>query len=284
MQLGSLARWLKKDAPVWEGEQFTVSVDGRGRDVVFIHGLAASPDCWEEASERLQQVRGHYLHMRGFSGLAPSAFREPMNFLKPMADAIAGYIRTLKAGPVLVVGHSMGGLVALILARDHADVVDRLMVVDVPAFFSVLINPFASPEMMAGLAQHSRRSYIDKSKPQLQDELHRATEKLVTDPASVERIVRWGTTSDRGTIADVMAEVMVTDLRGDISKIEAPVDVIYAWDKGGHHTKMGIDQIYTSSYAGLAQGRRLRIDNARHYVMFDQPDAFYGEVSDWLAR
>ena len=72
-----------------------------------------------------------------------------MNFLKPMADALAAYIRTLKAGRLPVVGHSMGGLVSLILARDHADVVERLMVVDVPAFFSVLINPFATAGAMA---------------------------------------------------------------------------------------------------------------------------------------
>ena len=34
---------------------------------------------------------------------------------KPMADAVAGYIRTLRNGAVPVVGHSMGGLVSLML-------------------------------------------------------------------------------------------------------------------------------------------------------------------------
>lgn len=284
MQLGSLARWLKKDAPVWEGELFTVSTDGEGRDVIFIHGLAASPECWDEASSFVPGARVHALHMRGFAGLAPSGFRSPMNFLNPMADAIAGYIRTLRAGPVAVVGHSMGGLVSLMLARDHADVVDRLMVVDVPAFFSVLINPFATPASMAPLAQHSRRNYLEKSKVQLQEDLRRATEKLVTGAAQLDRIVRWGVNSDRRTTADVMAEVMVTDLRADIQRISAPVDVIYAWDRNSPATKMGLDQLYASAYAGLSQGRRLRIDDARHYVMLDQPAAFYGAVNDWLAR
>lgn len=284
MQLGSLARWLKRDVPVFEGQHFTVSTDGRGRSVVFIHGLAASPECWEEASEQLgPDVRGHFLHMRGFSGLAPSAFREPMNFLKPMADAVASYIRTLREGPVAVVGHSMGGIVALILARDHADVVDRLMVVDVPAYFSVLINPFATPGSMAGIAQHSRRQYIEKSKMQLQDDLRSSAAKLVMDPGKIDRIVRWGMASDRATTADVMAEVMVTDLRGDLAKIDAPVDVIYAFDKNGQ-SRLGVDQVYNSSYAGLVRGRRVRIDNARHYVMLDQPDAFYGAMRDWLAQ
>jgi pimeloyl-ACP methyl ester carboxylesterase len=222
--------------------------------------------------------------MRGFSGLAASGFREPMNFLKPMADAIAAYIRTLRAGPVAVVGHSMGGIVSLILARDHADVVDRLMVVDVPAFFSVLINPFATPGSIAGIAQHTRRSYAGKTRPQLQDELRHSTPRLVSDPAMIDRIVRWGMTSDVATTADVMAEVMVTDLRGDLAKIQAPVDVVYAWDKAGGASKLGVDQVYTSSYAGLLHGRKLRIDNARHYVMLDQPEVFYGAIRDWLAR
>lgn len=285
MQLGSLARWLKRDAPVWEGELFTASVEGAGRDVVFVHGLAASPECWEEAEDRLGPgVRTHAIHLRGFSGLAPSAFRDPMNFLKPTADALAAYIRTQGLGPVAVAGHSMGGIVALILARDHADVVERLMVVDVPAFFAVLINPFATPGSMAPLAQHARRNYIEKSKPDLHGELRRATERLVTDAVQVERIVRWGMTSDRRTTADVMAEVMVTDLRGDLQRITAPVDVIYAWDRVSPMSKMGVDQVYASAYAGLRDGRRQRIDEARHYVMFDQPTAFYGAVQTWLAR
>lgn len=284
MQIGSLSRWLKRDAVAWEGAMFTVSVEGAGRDVVFVHGLAASPETWEEAGELLPGVRAHAIHMRGFAGLAPSAFRDPMNFLKPMADALAGYIRTLKAGPVAVVGHSMGGIVGLILARDHADVVDRLMVVDVPAYFSVLINPFATAASMAPFAQHSRRSYIERSKPDLQDDIRRTTEKLVREPAQMARIVRWGVNSDRQTTADVMAEVMVTDLRGDLQRIAAPVDVIYAWDRTTPASKLGLDQVYASSYAGLRDGRRLRIDDARHYVMFDQPAAFYGAVEAWLKR
>lgn len=285
MQLASLTRWLKRESPMWEGEHFAVSVSGRGRDVVLLHGLAASPETWEEAEEHLGEgVRTHLVHIRGFAGLTPSAFRDPMNFLKPVADSLAGYIRTQIGGPVPVVGHSMGGLVSLILARDHADVVERLMVVDVPAFFSVLFNPFASPAGMAGFAQHSRRSYMDKTKPQLQEDLRKANEKLVTDHVRLERIVKWGLTSDRRTVADVMAEVMVTDLRADMQRIKAPVDVIYAWDRANPVGKMTLDQVYASTYAGLTRGRRLRIDEARHYVMFDQPGAFYGAMNEWLAR
>jgi pimeloyl-ACP methyl ester carboxylesterase len=286
MQLGSLARWIKSDSRQWEGELFTVAVEGPrdGRNVVFVHGLAASPDCWEGVEDHLSGVRSHFVHMRGFAGLPASGFREPGNFLKPMADALAGYIRTLKAGPVAVVGHSMGGIVSLILARDHPDVVDRLMVVDVPAFFSVLINPFATVGAMAHLAEHSRRSYFEKSGKAVEDDLLRSAPKLVTGPENLSRVVKWGVTSDRGVTSDVMAEVMVTDLRNDMHRIEAPVDVIYAWDQSNHSSRMGLDQVYSSSYGGLRNGRKQRIDDARHYVMLDQPEIFYSAVREWLAR
>jgi pimeloyl-ACP methyl ester carboxylesterase len=91
-------------------------------------------------------------------------------------------------------------------------------------------------------------------------------------------------TSDRATTADVMAEVMVTDLRGDLHQIKAPVEIVYAWDRSGHATKVALEQVYGSSYQGLVRGTRLRIDHARHYLMLDQPEAFYTAVADWLAR
>ena len=100
------------------------------------------------------------------------------------------------------------------------------MVVDVPAFFSMLITPFATASSMAPLAQHSRRSYLEKSKTQHHDDTRRTSEKLVTSPDLLERVVRWGLTSDRAATADVMAEVMVTDLRGDLQRIKAPVDMV----------------------------------------------------------
>lgn len=285
MRLASFARWLKGEPRDWQGRLFHATAEGRGREVVFLHGLAASPECWEGAPDHLQAtMRAHMIHMRGFAGSSPALSREPGNFLKPMADELAAYIRGQGKGPMAVIGHSMGGLVTLMLARDHPDVVDRAMVVDVPAFFSALISPFATASGMGSLADASRRRYLERTEVALEDELRRATEKLVGDPDLRERVTRWGLDSDRATTADVMAEVMVTDLRADLAQVRIPVDIIYAWEKSGHATRMGIDQVYASSYAALQRRRLQRIDQARHYVMLDQPQVFYQAVAEWLAR
>lgn len=284
MQLNQLARLWKRESRTYDGSLFAVAAEGKGRDVLYIHGLAASPHCWEQAVERVPGVRSHFVHMRGFDGVPASPDRIPGDFLKPMADELAVYLRLHTRGNVAVVGHSMGGIVSLILARDYPELVERLTVVDVPAFFSVLINPFASAASFAALAEHSRRRYMDNNAADFEEGLRRAAEKLVRHPIAVERVVHWGVTSDRQQTADIMAEVMTTDLRPDLSKMRMPVDVIYAWDRGAPATRIGMDQIYGSAYSGLPDRRLLRIDDARHYIMFDQPELFYHAVRDWLAR
>jgi pimeloyl-[acyl-carrier protein] methyl ester esterase len=264
---------------------FQAKANGKGRDVLLLHGLAASRACWEGAAERLGPgVRLHTPQIRGFAGSPPSSRRQAGRFLKPMADELADYLRQSCTGPAAIVGHSMGGLVTLILARDHPDVLDRAMVVDVPSFFSVLINPFATASNVSPFAEATRRRYLKQDSVTLEQGLRRTVERLVMDPAKVDRIVDWGVTSDQETTADVMAEVMTTDLRAHLSAISVPVDVVYAWDRSAPATRIGMDQIYSTAYAGLVDGRRLRIDEARHYVMLDQPQVFYDAVKEWLAR
>lgn len=287
MQLASsLVRLFRRDGRRHHRRYFEAVCEGRGRDVVFVHGLAASPACWEEALTRLPHVRAHFVHIRGFAGLQPPDDREPGGFLKPFADDLADYLRAATpSGRAAVCGHSMGAIASLMLARDHPDVVDRLMVVDVPAFFSVLINPFATTGgYLSAFADIARRRYLENDEAAFEETLRRSAQSLVASDIARERVVHWGLTSDRAMTADVMAEVMTTDLRPDLPRIGAPVDVVYAWDRGLPATRAGLDQTYASAYAGLADSRRLRIDQARHYVMFDQPGPFYAAVADWLRR
>lgn len=286
MQLNNLARLFKRAPRFYDGDLFATEIIGRGqRDVVLVHGLAASPETWERAVEHLGETcRLHLVHLRGFAGEMASPNRRPGDYLQPLAEELAAYLRIHAGGPAAVCGHSMGGIVSLILARDHPNQVDRLMVVDVPAFFSVLITPFATGSSIAPFASMTRRRYLENDDRKFEEELRRAADGLVQHPIARERVVHWGLLSDRAQTADVMAEVMTTDLRSDLRLIRLPTDIVYAWDRAGHATRAGLDQTYASAYANLSAKRLLRIDDARHYLMFDQPDIFYNAVRDWLVR
>lgn len=282
MRFGAFAGWLRKESRDWQGDLSVIREAGAGPSLLLLHGLAASRDCWVKAETELSAYRRHLVQMRGFAGYAPSSVRRSGRFLKPMADELARYLRAAAEGPTAVIGHSMGGIVALILARDHPGLVSRLMVVDVPSFFSVLINPFATSPLIAGFAEAARRRFLSRKAHELASELRASASQLVTSAHDLEKVVQWGVLSDQATVADVMAEVMTTDLRPDLRFIRCPVEVVYAWDRATGLSASALDQTYQSAYANLSSVRLVRVDATRHYIMLDQPRDFYAEVRTWL--
>ncbi len=109
------------------GEFFLRDTGGEGATVMLLHGWIASADLnWWAAYADLARA-GHRVlaidhrgHGRGLRPLAP--FR-----LADCAADAAAVLRALDAAPAIVVGYSMGGAVAQLVARDHPDVVEGLV-------------------------------------------------------------------------------------------------------------------------------------------------------------
>lgn len=106
---------------------------GGGPPVLLIHGLGSSARDWERQVEALAHsrrpiavdLRGH-----GRSDKPPGPYS-----IELFATDVAGILEHLGAGPLPVVGISLGGIVGFQLAADRPDLVERLMVVNaVPAF------------------------------------------------------------------------------------------------------------------------------------------------------
>ena len=100
-----------------------------GPRVVFLHGLFGQGRNWTTIAKALGgQARVSLVDL-------PNHGRSPWtdHFSYPeMADQVADLIRAEAGGePYAVVGHSMGGKVAMALALLHPDLVERLCVVDV---------------------------------------------------------------------------------------------------------------------------------------------------------
>jgi pimeloyl-ACP methyl ester carboxylesterase len=109
------------------GEFFLRDSGGDGPVVFLLHGWVASADLnWAGAYDDLIEAGyrvvaiDHRGHGRGLRALVP--FR-----LVDCADDAAAVMRTLGIAPAIVVGYSMGGAIAQLVARDHIDVVAALI-------------------------------------------------------------------------------------------------------------------------------------------------------------
>jgi pimeloyl-ACP methyl ester carboxylesterase len=109
------------------GELFLRDTGGDGPPVMLLHGWLATADMnWAgaygtlvEAGYRVLAI-DHRGHGRGLRSMAP--FR-----LSDCAADAAAALRELDAAPATVVGYSMGGAIAQLVARDHPDVASGIV-------------------------------------------------------------------------------------------------------------------------------------------------------------
>jgi pimeloyl-ACP methyl ester carboxylesterase len=108
----------------------TTEVGNSGSRVVFLHGLFGQGRNFATIAKAMQpQFRSLLVDLPNHGR---SAWTESLGY-ELMADLVADRLRTGFAtdGAVHIVGHSMGGKVAMVLALRHPELVDRLVVVDI---------------------------------------------------------------------------------------------------------------------------------------------------------
>jgi lipase len=114
------------DVPVPGGSLRVASWSGAGAPIVAVHGITSSSRSWPFLASALDHtVLAPDLRGRGRSNRLPAPFG-----LAAHADDCAAVIEACAGTPVAVVGHSMGGHVATVLAARRPDLVRALVLVD----------------------------------------------------------------------------------------------------------------------------------------------------------
>ena len=120
---------------------YTRAVGDSGARVVFLHGLLGQGRNFTSIAKALQpEFRSLLVDLPNHGHSEWTAHVDYVD----LADRVARALRTgfAAAGPVHVVGHSMGGKVAMVLALRHPDLVDRLVVADISPVVSESSDEF----------------------------------------------------------------------------------------------------------------------------------------------
>jgi pimeloyl-ACP methyl ester carboxylesterase len=248
--------------PPFTPTRFTVEVKGEGPDVVLIPGLTAGPEVWAGTVTSVPGYRYHLIHVGGMAG-APAAGNARGPVIAPLAEELGRYAATLDR-PALI-GHSMGGTLAMMVASAHPERVGRVMVVDMLPQPTGLLG--SSNDRMRGLADSLRELSATPGG-------RRLVESLIGSFATDRN-------SDPDVVARAMHDLSTVDLTSDLPRI-SHLSVVYANTDGASAART--DAAYARAYAGARGAMLLRIDRSGHMIMYDQPARLHAAVREFLRR
>lgn len=271
-------------APAFAPTRFTVEVVGKGRDVILIPGLATPRGVWDANVAALKgRYRLHLVEVNGF-GAAPAGANAAGPVLAPLVEELAAYIKASGLDRPVVVGHSLGGLAALMLADRHPEAVGRLMAVDALPYVGTIFLPNATVEIMKPQATAMRDRMLaayaaNPGTPMPEASARANAATMAATPDAIARVANWSAHADARAVGNYLYDDMITDLRPELAKIETPITLVYPWEQD----ETGTASFYRAAYAGAPHVTLVPIAHAKHFVMLDQPAAFEAALESFLA-
>lgn len=259
--------------------------------LIFIPGLACGSWAWDSAVRTYAATHAVYvLTLGGFDGLPP-----PTGPALDSADAsLLQFIGTAKLDRPVIIGHSLGGFLALRFATEHPALLRGVVAVDGTPVFPPLAQATAD----------ERRASADRIAAQLTPLTHEqfaAGERglmptLVTDPGDAERLAALESKASPVATGSYAHDLYAADLRPQLAAATVPILEVApvpktpaAFEPPSAATQTieqrsaAYQSFYESLFPGAPNVRVVTIADSLHFVQYDQPKALYDAVSAFIA-
>jgi pimeloyl-ACP methyl ester carboxylesterase len=272
-----------------------IDYGGEGDPLLMIHGLGGSALNWMDVGPGLAK-HGHVVAI-DLAGFGETPLFNRSAAVGANADLVAKFIDKVFDGPVTLMGNSMGGHISVLVAADHPESVDRVILVD-PAVPGVHVR---RPEpaligMMAALSVPGlAETVIDRRVRVLGPEglVMRTLNVVCADPSRLSREIveaHVRLTRERDSLGNQNARAFVQATRSiglrmadprfwlRAKKVKAPVLVIHG----------ELDRVIpVASARELVRrlpGWELRLlEGVGHVPMMETPALFIKVLNDWTA-
>lgn len=266
------------------------TVGEAGPHVVFVHGLFGQGRNWTTIAKGLAD--DHRVTLLDLPNHGHSPWTERVDYLD-MVEMVAAELAHLDE-PVTLVGHSMGGKVAMQLALRHPELLRALVVVDIaPVEYPLQggrtddpdeeASPFAA--FIAGMRAMDLEGLTTRDDADAA--LKAAVPSRMVRSFLLQSLAREGTGTDGGWRWRLNLELLERDL-GELRGFpDPPPDAAYEgpvlWIAGANSTYV-LDEDRPRMDALFPATRLVRVKNAGHWVHSEQPEVFLTTLELFLER
>ncbi|MCX4831851.1 alpha/beta hydrolase [Streptomyces sp. NBC_01016] len=246
--------------------QQTAGSDGSGavrrvgaREVIALPGTFCSPLIFERLAELLDER----FEMHALSWMTDA----PSHRIEEVAEWVAGSICHAGQDPVLLVGHSTGGAIALQLALTRPDLVGALMLINTGP------NMHHHGDVTSLIASMRRDGTADVVRAVMDRSFHRRP-----SPEVRERLLEYGHGVPVQAALDALSSQHATDFAPRMGQLRMPVSVVH----GRFDAVRTVDD--AEAMTAAVPGARLSLVDAGHSPMYETPELVAQALGDLHER
>jgi pimeloyl-ACP methyl ester carboxylesterase len=250
-------------------------VDGQGKPILFLHGWLSSWGLWRSSMLMLSAESRYRIYALDFWGFGDSAKSRVQSFnIASYVSMVDQFMDKMGIAYAPIIGHSMGGTVALGLALEYPSRVEKIVVVGSPVTGSSLnlLLKLSSFRLIASLIWRVPSALLLGFKvfsPILAKDGQQVYEVLKRDfsQTNVEAFLRS------------VGSLWRTDLCSRLGQIG--VDVLGIYGRGDNIVNPDQAEVLKN---GVARSRTQMMLESRHFPMLDEPELFHNSLLTFLAE
>jgi pimeloyl-ACP methyl ester carboxylesterase len=241
------------------------------RPVVFVHGLANSSAYFDDAGER-PELAGRGIVALDLPGFGRTAVPKGFEFsMEEQARVVASLVQTLGLEDVTLVGHSMGGTIALLAVELLEGRLTELVVAEgklqiEPHVWSTRIAAESPDSWERTFADMQRRAEIVIRGGMLRRRIHAIRRAAPALRQTTARAMQASAIALQTTASDPA-------LYERYMRLELPHRYLF----GEQNTHVALFKRLEGDGAALGI-----VPHAGHQMMLDNPDGFYAEIASWI--
>lgn len=251
---------------------FQVTVTGEGAAILYFPGFSIGGSIFQETIDQLKiKGQNHIFTFAGFDGVNPIE----MPWYSTIKEDLKVYIQEQKLDEITIIGHSMGGNLALDLAMELPENVSKLVIIDALPCMREVMMPGVPAEALQYESPFNNQ-VLNMHEEGFKGYAMNMAANMTKDSLGVSKILDWILKADRKTYVYGYTDLLKIDARPGLGKIKAACLILVAPEPYGED--MVLKNI-NSQYESLGTKTVKVAPKSRHFIMYDNLPWMVNEIN-----
>jgi N-formylmaleamate deformylase len=192
------------------------------------------------------------------------------------------YAQNEKLEHPTIVGHSLGGFLALWVGATVPGQVGPIVAVDGVPYFPALMNPAATPAFMKAYTGQIKSMYAAMDSAKFVKTNTQTIRSMVSDSIRANAVAESSNLSDPTTVGQAAAEMLMLDIRESVGQIRVPVLLVGSLAITPEDQRASMRQNYQDQVAKIKDHRVVFTETAKHFIQVDDPEWLHSEMDAFL--